>query len=413
MSNNQNNVNFTKNSNNNEKKNNTASKANTAQNTTKKKRSAAAQAKRAARWAAQKATKKAASIAKQETKKAERKAEEERKTKSVLEMFPDVLGVVAASGYMPNIRTQSQLISKGITGELKKVSLFQNVNAATVYPNGMTLLGHYLQSRQIAKAKDLLRKGVSKAVLQQPLPNSYTPFVYAFENFNDMELFNLFLQARDDPNQKIYLGQKQYVPFISWIVGANRMPQSHKIECIEALLNDGGKINAPNWMGETPLEIALKMKENETAKYLVEKGADFTTERKGGFYGLLTAIATNNIPMIELMLSKKQVDLNRITGANGLFPLKIAVLNGGKEVLEYLINKGVDINKQDNLGNTALHYAVFTYNYQKIRMLLSAGANPNIKNKQGDSVINVAAKYENHHNPEARQIYQLLKARQV
>ncbi len=390
---------------NNEKKNNSAK----AQNQTKKKqRSAAAQARRAAKWASQKAAKKAQTVAKQESKKAEK----EKKAKTVLEMFPNVLGIVGAQGFMPNIKTRSLLLSKNISKTLKNVSLFQNADRATVYPNGMTVLNKYLQEGNWDKAKETLELGVSKKVLEAPIPGSYKPIVYAFSNSGRLDLFVAFLKRGDNPNQTISVGPKREVPLLSFIVGERYHPEAERIKYIQALLDHGAKLDATTTEGETPLDVALRMKQNDIAIFLIKKGADIQKERKGGFTPFLTAVAKSNYQLVDLMLSSKDINLNKLTGENGLFPLKIAVLNGNIMMVQYLLNKGVSVNLQDNLGNTALHYAVLTHNYQKIRMLLNAGAKPTIENKKGESALKLAEKFEHHRNPEARAAYQLLKAKQ-
>jgi ankyrin repeat protein len=387
---------------NNEKKKNTAK----SQNQTKKKRSAAAQARRAAKWASQKTAKKAETVAKQETKKAEK----ERKARTVLEMFPDILGIVGAQGFMPNIKTKSLVLSKNVSKTLKNVRLFQNADRSTVYPNGRTVLSQYLIEGNWDKAKETLEKGVSKKVLETPIPGSYKPFVYAYFYSGRFDLFMAFLNARDDPNQTIFVTKNNEVPFLTFIIGELKNTEEKKMDYIEALLEKGANINAKSSQGETALEIALIAQEDKIAKLLIENGADFMKEKKGGFYPLLTAIAKNNIPLVELMLSKADVNLNKKTGEKGLFPLKIAVLNGGIEILKYLLQNKVNVNLQDELGNTALHYAVLTHNYNKIGLLIDAGASPQIKNKKGDSALKLAEKFQRLINPKARMAYQELKS---
>ena len=53
------------------------------------------------------------------------------------------------------------------------------------------------------------------------------------------------------------------------------------------------------------------------------------------------------------------------------------------DVINYLINKGIDINAQDIYGMTPLHYALRSKNAEAAIALLKAGANPNLPNQDG------------------------------
>lgn len=62
------------------------------------------------------------------------------------------------------------------------------------------------------------------------------------------------------------------------------------------------------------------------------------------------------------------------------------------EPLKYLIEKGADIDVQDIDGNTPLFVAYGTGNTEAVRVLINAGADINIKNKEGASFNEVKAR---------------------
>lgn len=77
-------------------------------------------------------------------------------------------------------------------------------------------------------------------------------------------------------------------------------------------------------------------------------------------------------------------DLNR----KQVMPIHLAASNPQEitlEPLKYLIQKGADINIQDSDGNTPLFWAYGTQNHNAVEILKKAGADINIKNKNGAS----------------------------
>ncbi|QOZ65882.1 ankyrin repeat domain-containing protein [Bradyrhizobium arachidis] len=58
--------------------------------------------------------------------------------------------------------------------------------------------------------------------------------------------------------------------------------------------------------------------------------------------------------------------------------------------IEVFIACGADINKQDNIGMTPLHYAAFNGQLPALRALFNAGANPSLRTIDGRSVADIA-----------------------
>lgn len=52
-----------------------------------------------------------------------------------------------------------------------------------------------------------------------------------------------------------------------------------------------------------------------------------------------------------------------------------------KETIQFYLDKGVPVNAQDCYGMTPLHYAVRAHNFDGVKLLLEAGADPNIENQ--------------------------------
>lgn len=63
--------------------------------------------------------------------------------------------------------------------------------------------------------------------------------------------------------------------------------------------------------------------------------------------------------------------------------------------MKLLINKGAQLDRHDNNGDTALILAVISNNLGALEKLLEMGANPTLRNKQGETVLSIAQALNN------------------
>jgi hypothetical protein len=70
-----------------------------------------------------------------------------------------------------------------------------------------------------------------------------------------------------------------------------------------------------------------------------------------------------------------------------------AVMEGAKPfVIEFLLDRGVDINARNEAGETALIIAAWYGRHELVELLLKRGADPNVKTREGLSALKVASK---------------------
>ena len=62
--------------------------------------------------------------------------------------------------------------------------------------------------------------------------------------------------------------------------------------------------------------------------------------------------------------------------------------------LKDLIDSGLNINEQDEEGNTYLHYCIKSGNSEMVKILCQSGANIELKNIYGKSPVDISWEYE-------------------
>ena len=131
-----------------------------------------------------------------------------------------------------------------------------------------------------------------------------------------------------------------------------------------------GNINvAP---GSTPLYRAVRAIDLAAVKLLVDAGANTSLAIKDGSTPLMAAAG----------LGAPRGGDEEVTEAGEK--------NDPVDVLRILVDKGADVNAANDLGMTALHYAVQRGSDRIIEFLASKGARFDIKNKQGRTAVELA-----------------------
>jgi ankyrin repeat protein len=129
---------------------------------------------------------------------------------------------------------------------------------------------------------------------------------------------------------------------------------------LNLLLATGCDIRATNTHGENiAVYVVEKSKDKnleKNIKILITLGIDLNLKDKYG-YCVLHKIAMNNRVNALLILKKVQgININTLT-KDGQTPLILAARYGSVDILEILISLGADLNVRDATGKTALNWA--------------------------------------------------------
>jgi quinoprotein dehydrogenase-associated probable ABC transporter substrate-binding protein len=210
---------------------------------------------------------------------------------------------------------------------------------------------------------------------------------------------------------------------------------------VKFLVEKGADVNKPDPQGWTPLLNAARQRKDNIIKLLVELGADVNKADSSGLTPLIAAAMRDHVPSIEVLLengadieepgpqgfrplalsiaeSKYEAakalmdggaDVSVASGEDGLTPLMVIAaqtspaegsrfLPGStrpSDIAKGLVERGAEVNAQSKNGVTALMIAATHNSAPMIGLLMDAGADPSIKNKQGLTATDVAEKNGN------------------
>jgi ankyrin repeat protein len=141
----------------------------------------------------------------------------------------------------------------------------------------------------------------------------------------------------------------------------------------------------------------LKLCESGTLEeiaFLIAKGANVNAHDDYGATALMAATFWNNNPQVTLLLIKEGADVN--AQSRGRTVLMLAAYAQRSATAAALLSGGAKVNlKDEEYGMTALMWAatnIITENPDIIRILLDAGADANIRSKDGKRAIDYADK---------------------
>lgn len=154
-------------------------------------------------------------------------------------------------------------------------------------------------------------------------------------------------------------------------------PDEGQFDFVKFLVKNGADPKMRDDENKVALHFAAENGYVEIVKYLVEQcGSDVNASN---FYGAvpLHYAARHNYPQIAAFLMQKDADINATFNGNGdslkgLTPLMVAVFQGHETVVKLLLSKGANLNLKDASGKTALDYAKKANDQEIVQLLENA-----------------------------------------
>lgn len=175
---------------------------------------------------------------------------------------------------------------------------------------------------------------------------------------------------------------------------------------VELLVWNGANVNFANIHGQTSLMLACINGHTEIVRVLLNNGANVNIAAGNGDTALMTSCYHGHIEIVKLLLAnkadKKAVDIDGKTAVMlasenkhedivSLLDEKVASTDKPESVSQDCTVK-TQVNLVDSDGYSALMYACKNAGRTEIvKALLSSGANPNFKNKKGQTALMLAA----------------------
>jgi ankyrin repeat protein len=168
---------------------------------------------------------------------------------------------------------------------------------------------------------------------------------------------------------------------------------------VERLIASGAPIDPANASGQTPLLLAVQNNHLAVATRLIDAGANINAQAANQDTPWLLAGALGRTAVLRHMLPKgPDFSIRNRFGGNALIP---ACERAHVDTVAFLVTTPIDVNHVNNLGWTCLLEIVILgdggpRHVEVAKLVLAAGANPNIADRDGVSPLQHARRRNQH-----------------
>jgi ankyrin repeat protein len=166
------------------------------------------------------------------------------------------------------------------------------------------------------------------------------------------------------------------------------------------LIEAGADVNIANKYGGTALMMAAKKGRNKVIKILVNNGADVNvlnscggTAYKCDGTALILASYFGNKKTVKILINNG-ADVNAQQFSRGWTPLITAIAWRQPNIVKLLLDAGADPDIQCKRGMTALAIASEHLDPEIVKLLIEAGADTTVKNDEGKTALDLASTSE-------------------
>ena len=174
----------------------------------------------------------------------------------------------------------------------------------------------------------------------------------------------------------------------------NRIVKSDDYDSMDFLLKSGFDLNTKDEEGKTALHLSAEHGAEAITDMLLKAGSNANTQDVHGWTPLFYALAEHELDIMDTLLRKSDLSLRtnkRETALHVVFDY--GVYGRASEVLETLIEGGVDINAYNADPQTALKKSISSFDLESMEILMDAGCDLNNLGGYGGNLLNHVASY--------------------
>eukprot|EP00003_Mantamonas_plastica_P004478 TRINITY_DN1354_c2_g1_i6.p1 TRINITY_DN1354_c2_g1~~TRINITY_DN1354_c2_g1_i6.p1 ORF type:complete len:3511 (+),score=1204.02 TRINITY_DN1354_c2_g1_i6:206-10534(+) len=162
------------------------------------------------------------------------------------------------------------------------------------------------------------------------------------------------------------------------------------LDAVTPLLKAGAALDDVDKEGLSPLHLAAREGEESVVHALMNQGANVDIVDFEGLTPLHHAVTWDLITSVRLLVDTFNADVNKKTHF-GETALHLAAKKGAVRSLNYLVNKGADLECGNLAGNKPMHFAAYEGQVAAMECLLDQGANINSVNNSMDTPLHFAS----------------------
>lgn len=161
------------------------------------------------------------------------------------------------------------------------------------------------------------------------------------------------------------------------------------LNIVETLLNAGANINTRAIDGSTPLIVACQKNNLSLIRGLLNSRANIDLADQDGFTAFTIACREGSFDAVKELVATGKININ-FQMADNLTGLMLACVNGHQRIVEFLLERDVELNTVDDEGKTALFYASLNGDPGIVSALIAKGAVVDQANSNGETPFIIA-----------------------